>query len=127
MLSVVGSPLIDSFLGTLQTISGQYASEMERVISKHDCHFYDNEQKICKRKRRQLERLFRNTRSTIDKLPMQNATEKYYELFHKKRSRFFWRRNLMKLICRSCNSQLLKSSLDLKKSKLYLRSSLVGN
>ena len=61
MWSIVGSPLVDSFLETLQTI----------------------------RERRQLERLFRKTRSTIDRLHMQIATENYFKLFHKKRYRFF--------------------------------------
>ena len=86
--SIEGSPLIDSFLETSQTISDKHAPEMERVISKHDCFFYDNELRACKRKRRQLERLFRKTRSTIDRLHMQSATENYFKLFHKKRSRF---------------------------------------
>ena len=61
---------------------------MERGISKHDCPFHDNELRACKRKRRQLERLFRKTRSTIDRQYMQIATENYFKLFHKKRSRF---------------------------------------
>ena len=61
---------------------------MERVISKHDCPFYDNELRACKRKRRQLEKLFIKTRSTIDRLHMQIATENYFKLFHKKPSRF---------------------------------------
>ena len=61
---------------------------MERVISKHDCPFYDNEFRARKRKRRQLERLFRKRRSTIDRLHMQIATENYFKLFHKNRSRF---------------------------------------
>ena len=60
---------------------------MERVISKHDCPFYVSELRACKGKRRQLERLFRKTRSTIDRLHMQIATENYFKLFHKKRSR----------------------------------------
>ena len=54
--SIEGSPLIDSFLETLQKISDKHAPEVERVISKHDCPFYDNELRACKRKRRQLER-----------------------------------------------------------------------
>ena len=37
--SVVGSPLIHSFLETLRTISDKNAPEMERGISKHDCFF----------------------------------------------------------------------------------------
>ena len=61
---------------------------MEKVISKHDCPFYDNELRACKRKRCQLERLFRKTRSTIDRLHVQIATENYFKLIHKKRSRF---------------------------------------
>ena len=82
------SPLIDFFMETLQTISDQYASEMERVISKHCCPFYDNESRACKRKRREVERLFRKARSTIDRLHMQIATENYFKHFRKKRSRF---------------------------------------
>ena len=86
--SVVGSPLIDSFLETLQTIGDKYAPGMERVVSKHDCPFYDNEPRACKSKRRQLERLCRKSRSTINKLHLQIATGIYFKLFHKKRSRF---------------------------------------
>ena len=37
--SVVGCPLIDSFLGNLQTISYQYAPGRETVISKHGYPF----------------------------------------------------------------------------------------
>ena len=36
---VVGSHLVDSFLEPQPTISDQYAPEMERVVSKHDCLF----------------------------------------------------------------------------------------
>ena len=86
--SIEGSPLIDSVLETLQPISDKHAPGMERVISKHNCPFYDNELRACKRKRRQLERLFRKTRSTINRLHMQIATENYFKLFHKKRSMF---------------------------------------
>ena len=85
---IEGYPMIDSFLETLQKISDKHAPEIERVISKHDCSFYDKELRACKRKRRQLERLFRKTRSTIDRLHKQIATENYFKLFHKKRSRF---------------------------------------
>ena len=80
--------MIDSFLETLQSVSDKHAPEMERVISKHDCTFYDNELRACKRKRRELERLFRKMRSTTDRLHMQIATENYLKLFHKKHSRF---------------------------------------
>ena len=86
--SIEGSPLIDSVLETLQPISDKHAPGLERVISKHNCPFYDNELRACKRKRRQLERLFRKTRSTINRLHMQIATENYFKLFHKKRSMF---------------------------------------
>ena len=79
--SVVESPLIDSFLETLQTTSDLYAPEMERDVSKHDCLFYDNELRACTGKRRQKGRLFRKTRSTIETLHMQIATENYFKLF----------------------------------------------
>ena len=77
------TPLIHSFLETLRTISDKNAPEMERGISKHDCFFYDNELRACKRKRRQLERIFRRTRSTIDRLHMEIATENFSNFLKK--------------------------------------------
>ena len=94
--SVVGSPLIDSFLETLQTISDQYAPETERVISKHDCLFYDNVRENSVNCKDYSEKHCPPSIEYICKLRQKTTSS-----FFIKNVPGFWRRNLVKLIRRS--------------------------